>query len=399
MANIVQLKHLEHLEDEMLNYGTEGCMAATRFLHELTKMLGKDVSSAYMQTKWDGAPSVVCGTDPQSGMFFVGNKSVFNKTNPKICFSERDVDILYPDQPGLNVKLKMSYRYFSKLGIKGIIQGDLMFTKEDKKLERVNGEDLITFRPNTITYGIPVDHELGKKVSAAQIGVVFHTSYSGSTLETSTAGGGANVDAFNKVGDVAVIKNDTPMDQINMSTSSLKNFDVQVNMIEKMCKSSGKFLDELVRNSGTTGEKKFHIASYLKPFFNSEIKTGTITDAIGTWKNYGSFYKKKMEKEIDKVKNKTPKRELLYTGLTFFEDHKNDFLNMIKLYRALQGAKDIVIKELDQLETFRTFVLTDNGYKVTGPEGYVLHHQGDMIKIVNRLEFSYNNFTVSKQWK
>ena len=106
-----------------------------------------------------------------------------------------------------------------------------------------------------------------------------------------------------------------------------------------------------------------------------------------------------MEKEIDKVKNKTPKRELLYTGLTFFEDHKNDFLNMIKLYRALQGAKDIVIKELDQLETFRTFVLTDNGYKVTGPEGYVLHHQGDMIKIVNRLEFSYNNFTVSKQWK
>ena len=92
MANVTQLKHLEHLEDEMLNYGVDGCKAAVAFLQELRKMLGCDNSTGYMQTKWDGAPSVVCGKDPANGLFFVGTKSVFNKTGPKICYTESDVD-------------------------------------------------------------------------------------------------------------------------------------------------------------------------------------------------------------------------------------------------------------------------------------------------------------------
>ena len=115
MANIVKLKHLEHLEDEMLNYGTDGCQAAVRFMNELVKMLGKKGSSAFMQTKWDGAPSVVCGTDPASGMFFVGNKSVFNTTNAKMCFTQEDIDFYYPDKGGLNQKLSMALEYFSQL--------------------------------------------------------------------------------------------------------------------------------------------------------------------------------------------------------------------------------------------------------------------------------------------
>ena len=88
MANVTQLKHLEHLEDEMLNYGVEGCIASVNFLKELRKMLGCDNSTGFMQTKWDGAPSVICGTDPQTGMFFVGTKSVFNKSDPKLCYSD-----------------------------------------------------------------------------------------------------------------------------------------------------------------------------------------------------------------------------------------------------------------------------------------------------------------------
>ena len=57
MSNVKQLKHLEHLEDEMLNYGVEGCKAAVSFLKELRKMLGHQESTGFMQTKWDGAPS------------------------------------------------------------------------------------------------------------------------------------------------------------------------------------------------------------------------------------------------------------------------------------------------------------------------------------------------------
>ena len=176
MANIKQLKHLEHLEDEMLNYGVEGCKAAVSFLKELKKMLGHQESSGFMQTKWDGAPSVICGTDPQTGMFFVGTKSVFAKTNPKLCYSEEQIDGWY--EGDLAEKLKFSLRYFSTLGIEGVVQGDLLFTSDIKR-EKINGEELYTFRPNTITYGIPVDHPIGREAGRAKIGVVFHTHYTG----------------------------------------------------------------------------------------------------------------------------------------------------------------------------------------------------------------------------
>ena len=134
MSNIKQLKHLEHLEDEMLNYGVDGCKAAVSFLKELRKMLGHQDSQGFMQTKWDGAPSVICGTHPEHGYFFVGTKSVFNKTEPKICASEAKIDMLYSGD--LAEKLKFSLKYFSQLGIKGVVQGDLLFTS-DLKTETV----------------------------------------------------------------------------------------------------------------------------------------------------------------------------------------------------------------------------------------------------------------------
>ena len=136
MANIKQLKHLEHLEDEMLNYGVEGCKAAVSFLKELRKMLGHQENTGFMQTKWDGAPSVICGTHPEHGYFFVGTKSVFNKTEPKICSSEAKIDMLYSGD--LAEKLKFSLRYFKELNIKGVVQGDLLFTS-DLKRETING--------------------------------------------------------------------------------------------------------------------------------------------------------------------------------------------------------------------------------------------------------------------
>ena len=70
MANVTQLKHLEHIEDEMLNYGVRGCDAAVSAMQELLRMLGKDGTS-FMQTKWDGAPSVVCGMDPLAKIFLL----------------------------------------------------------------------------------------------------------------------------------------------------------------------------------------------------------------------------------------------------------------------------------------------------------------------------------------
>ena len=238
MANIKQLKHLEHLEDEMLNYGVDGCKAAVSFLKELRKMLGQQESGGFMQTKWDGAPSVICGMDPLADIFFVGTKSVFNKDTPKICYSEEDVDSMYSGD--LAEKLKFSYRYFSKLGIKGVIQGDLLYTSDIRK-ETVDGELLYTFRPNTITYGIPVDHPIGKAAGKSKIGVVFHTHYQGTDLPTMQALAGAPVDTYNDIPEVLLVKNDTPMDRVGFSRAEMSKFNNYISKIERMCGICGNF--------------------------------------------------------------------------------------------------------------------------------------------------------------
>ena len=398
MANVTQLKHLEHLEDEMLNYGVEGCKAAVGFLKELRKMLGHQENSGFMQTKWDGAPSVICGIDPASGMFFVGTKSVFAKTAPKLCFIDSQIDEWY--EGDLAEKLKFALKYFGELGIEGVVQGDLMFTDSTLNREPINGEKLYTFRPNTITYGIPVDHPIGKAAGRAKIGVVFHTHYTGTDLPTMQARAGANVNGSTNA---LVIKNDTPMNRVGFSRSEMQKFNNYITKIERMCGICGDFLDELVANTGTKGDIKFHIASYLKQFFNNEIKNArSISNIDETMYDMLNFYEEKTSKELAKIKtvaNLTAKRNLVYNSQNYVVDNVYKFKSMLALYKELQTVKQMVIDKLDHLEEFRTYVQTEKGYKVTTPEGYVLHKDGDMIKFVNRMEFAYNNFTLQKQWR
>ena len=397
MANITQLKHLEHLEDEMLNYGVEGCKAAVSFLKELRKMLGQQENTGFMQTKWDGAPSIICGTHPETGLFFVGTKSVFNKTEPKVCYSDETVDAWY--EGDLAEKLKYSLKYFSELKIDGVVQGDLLFTTDLRK-EKVNGEELYTFRPNTITYGIPVSHDIGKKAGRAKIGVVFHTHYTGDELATMQARAGAKVQGSNNA---LVVQNDTPMDRVGFSRTEMNKFDRYVSKIERMCGICGDFLDELVGAQGKTGDAKFHISSFLKPFFNDQIRNArSIANVDEAMYDLLNFYEEKTNKELSKIKtvaNLTKKRNLVYGSQNYVVNNVYKFKAMLALYKELQAVKQMVIDKLDHLEEFRTFVQTEKGYKVTTPEGYVLHKDGSMIKFVNRLEFAYNNFTLQKQWR
>ena len=404
MANVTQLKHLEHLEDEMLNYGVAGCKASVSFLQELRKMLGCDNSTGFMQTKWDGAPSIVCGKDPANGHFFVGTKGVFAKTEPKICYGPDQIDEWYGDKANLAAGLKLALEYFSQLGIDGVIQGDFLFTAATRKTETIHGEKVYTFTPNTITYAIPVDHPLGKQVGQAKVGVVFHTHYAGEKdgwdISSMSARPGAKVKSSK---DVVCIENDTPMDRVGLNHTEEVKFDKHVSTIEKLCGDCGYFLDELVTNTGTTGDEKWHVASYLKQFFNAEIKAArSITNVDATFSSLYNFYYDKTKGMLDKIKTaktKVQKADLVYNSQNYLRDNESKFKSLLGLYKELQAVKQMVIDKLDKLETFRTFVRTDQGYKVTGPEGYVMHKDGDMIKFVNRLEFSYNNFTVAKSWR
>tara|TARA_B100000287_G_scaffold229810_1_gene216575 strand:+ start:529 stop:1737 length:1209 start_codon:yes stop_codon:yes gene_type:complete len=402
MANVTHLKHLEHLEDEMLNYGVEGCKSIVSFLQELRKMLGCDNSTGFMQTKWDGIPSIVCGIDPQIGQFFIANKSAFNKEIPKVAFTPKAVDKYYGHAPDLADRLKLCLKYLKKLDIKGVVQGDFIATRSDIKTETVHGERLYTFGNQALTYAIPVDHPIGRTIIEAEIVVVLHTHYTGSSIQTMQARAGLG-EKIKTVKEVAVIDNDTPMHKIGLDHNEEVKFDKMVSNIDSNCKICGDFLDELVLLKGTKGDAKWHVSSYLKQFFNDQIKKQkTISNPAQALEDLTNFYHSKVKPAADKLKTpaaQVQKKTLIYDSENYLINNSDKFKAMLQLYKDIQELKQFVINKLDHLETFKTFVRTENGYKVTGPEGYVLHKDGDMVKLVNRLEFSYINFTLAKQWR
>ena len=140
--------HLEHIEDEIFNNGIDGGRASINFIRSLRDMLvSGSKRSVNVTVKWDGAPAIFCGNDPETGKFFVAKKSLFNKT-PKFYTSIAEIDADLDGQ--LADKFKACYNNLKNLGIKNILQGDLMFTKGDLAKQDINGESYETFQPNTI---------------------------------------------------------------------------------------------------------------------------------------------------------------------------------------------------------------------------------------------------------
>ena len=183
--------HLEHLEDEIINNGSKGARTSIEFLKSIKKMLQGGKGGSNVSVKWDGAPAIFAGTNPENGRFFVGTKSIFNAT-PKINYTVSDISRNHGG--ALADKLVVALKYLPKLGIRGVLQGDLLFTSDDKKNAVVNGEKSVVFTPNTITYAVPVaSASMYNRIRSAKIGIIFHTSYSGKTMKGLKASFGAGV--------------------------------------------------------------------------------------------------------------------------------------------------------------------------------------------------------------
>ena len=389
--------HLEHLEDDILNNGTEGGKNAIIFLRELGKMLTEPKSSIRVTTKWDGAPAVICGTDPENGEFFVGTKSVFAKTNPKKMYTMKQVDENYSGQ--LASKLKDCLKYLSNVGIKGVLQGDLLFTN-DKKVATIDGKRMISFQPNTIVYAVPEKSELGKQIARAKLGIVFHTEYSGPTTAEMNASFGVDITNLNKNSDVYVATatfSDASGGAV-FNQAELQKFNSAVNQAEGSLKQASKFLNIL----GETGQGKFLLSTLFKQFFNTYIRQGkSIPNVNRVIQEFSGYYRTLLQKEIDSKKTVAAKNKYVKIqedGLKFIESNKRAIYFTIASYSNLQSAKGLIIKKLEKVKTLGTFLRTESGYKVTAPEGFVAIRSGKALKLVDRLEFSRANFTATKDW-
>ena len=379
--------HMEHLEDSVFNEGSSGVIDAIRFLEAVTGMLSdSDAGGMRVTVKWDGAPAVFAGINPENGKFFVGTKSVFNKVTPKINYTNADIDANHSGQ--LAEKLKTALQYMPKLGIKDVLQGDLLFT-DDVSPSKIDGEIYYTFTPNTITYAVPVASKMGKVINKSKMGIVFHTKYTGKTMKEMKASFNPNVSSLKSTPDVYYSDADIEdFSGIMLTSDESKNITSKINQCKGLLKKSGKVIDIIAKEYGDD----------VKIFMNTLVRQGSTRGAVDVFiKHMSDRFDKEIEKASDRVK---PKREA----------KKNEFMKKVRdktsalkaafeLSSALTDAKMPLIRKLESIKSMGTFIKTNNGYRVTAPEGFVaVDLDGKALKLVDRLEFSRANFTVSKNW-
>ena len=394
--------HLEHLEDSILLDGQQGAKDAFMFLDELARVFsGAQKNSFKITTKWDGAPAVFCGTHPGTKKFFVGSKSVFN-VNAKINYTEEDIDNNHGNSPGLATKLKDCLKYLPELGIQGMAQGDLLFT-DDKQKKKIDGTNCLIFQPNTITYCIPEGDELYEKASKAKLGVVFHTSYSGKSMDSVQATFGYDVSKLSDSNNVLVLSAETEqLGQDTLITDQEKGSLQQLKIESvKSLSNASSFLDTVAEQIKT--KDQLVLGTRLKIFFNKYVREGKKLPKDTVFvKEFQKYFEGEVQKAADKVKTpkaKTAKLNKLYEGLDVMKKQEKALMSTVNLYSSIQAAKEIFIRKLEKGERFGTYLRTENGYKVTAPEGYVAIQDGtNAIKLVDRLSFSVANFNVEKNW-
>ena len=391
--------HLEHLEDDIVNQGKAGGFNAIKMLRELGKMLSEPNSSIRVTTKWDGAPAIVCGTDPITGYFFVGTKSVFNKTTPKIMYTQKQIFDSYDNQPAVAKILSYCLKYFPSLGISGVVQGDFLFTSESKSRKSIGGEECISFQPNTITYAVPIGTPMAKMVDKAKIGIVFHTRYSGDSLSEMSAIFG--VPAINSTDDVAVFSSTftDASDAAKMNQLESQKYNSAVNKADGSLKQASAFLN-LIKEQG---EGRFMMNMLFKQYMNDLVRRNIeIKNAQKTANGFFDFYKAKLSQEIVTKKTVTAKTKYSKTladGLIFLTINRRPLYFTVASYMNLITAKEMIISRLEKVKNIKTFLKTETGYEVTAPEGFVAISSGNALKLVKRREFSRANFTAAKDWE
>ena len=386
--------HLEHLEDDIINRGSKGGGNAINFLKSVRNMLAGSGSTANITVKWDGAPAIICGVNPENGKFFVGTKSVFNVT-PKINYTQRDIK---SNHSGVVAKkLSVCLANLSRLNIRNILQGDLLFT-DDLKMITIDGEKMVSFTPNTITYAVPVTSDLGRRIMKANMGIVFHTQYSGKDMKSLSASFGTVTGSSNRK--IFLASAGYQESKVMFDKGELSKFDAQIRMAEGSLYKGSNMLDLMSKTSNDTLSVGFR----LKTYFNHYIRNSNAgMEKVSVMQSqFESYYESALQAEIDSRKTDKGKAKYIQAkadGLNFIKRNKSALYFAIASHITLGNCKTTLLQKMNQIQSIGHFIRTSNGYRVTAPEGYVaVDKVAGAVKLVDRLEFSRQNFTMPKGW-
>lgn len=392
--------HLEHIEDNIFNKGFAGAKEAINYLYSLHEMLeGHSKASVSMTTKWDGAPAIVAGRDPQTGKFFVGTKGVFAQT-PKLNFTVADIKKNHPAEE-LQKKLIVALNNLSKLKWTTVVQGDMLYTKDDLKTTTIDGEQYVIFTPNTITYAVPVGSDLAKQITKSQMGIVWHTEYQGgptladtkakfgfnsSTLGTNPAVWHRDARIHDLSGTVTLTVEESQhiIGAISDADHYLKNID-------------SKTFSWLERGTSVIGSD---FVSQLKAHVNNAVRAGAWDEPTKFAQGFVQKYINSMTKNIEKYKTDAKKQQAtdkMIEGVKFIKDHVKEIVAVYDLYLKIIEAKVRLIRKLEQIRQIPTFKQEGDSFVATNEEGFVaVDRMGNALKLVDRLEFSRLNFGSGK---
>ena len=386
--------HISHLEDGMFEEGVAGLQASIKILKDVASGVsqsGKSVSSVNVSTKWDGAPALIVGVHPETKKFFVATKSFFSKTS-KVNYTEADIRANH--EGGVVDKLILALKYLKPLNIRGIAWGDLLFTQSEKKAETIDGKSYITFRPNTITYAVPKDSPTGLEVAAAKFGIVFHTKWNGSGDPKERSSWSPGVPAMNTATGVWVVDAKVPTLPQNMLLQSQEEKQFK-DLVAKIEAEAGQIKSALV------SFLKSEAAEYVAQYVNATVRAGLSNN---TTNGLATFIQARLATEADALKTDAKKKEKQEKGARitkYLQAYASQIDRLFALHATIARAKALVISKLSLTQTVSTFIGDKDGYRPTAPEGFVAvcGKTCRIVKLVDRNEFSRNNFNLAKEWK
>ena len=398
--------HLDHVEELIFMQGRSGVdRIVNTFARLLDSLEGGDAGGDAVTTKWDGSPAVFAGTDPEDGRFFVGTKGVFAK-NPKLNKSAADIEQNHPDvtrgeetvsKAGLRDKLNAALANLKDLNIQGIVQGDLLFTRDDLRTVTIDGSKYIAFKPNTITYVVPADSDLAQQMQAAEIGIVFHTSYTGDSLEDMRASFGYDSSELSssprvwftdaRIRDVSgqVQLSSDQGDAIRAALQDLKNTPVDSAAFNRL-----------------NDQLPIDLVAELKAHANTPIRSGAglVQDPKRFASSFIERVQTKYQTAIANLKTGAEgpagqrKLEQMNSILQVLNNNVGIIANMYSAYLKAESVKMMFQRKMRSIRAMDSFIeQPDGSFRVTDPEGFVIvDHMGNAMKIVDRLEFSAANF-------
>ncbi len=392
ILNEFKRTHLQHIEDIILTDGHSGGAAVIEYFQGILQTLqGSADQPVNVSVKWDGAPAVVCGINPENGRWFVGTKGVFGKT-PKLNYNKADISRNHGTDD-LGQKLLKCLVHLEKLNITGIVQGDYMFHRETLQRQNMSGENYLTFKPNTITYAVPENSDLGRQMAQAQVGIIFHTTYAGDRIDNLKAQYGADVESFTRTPDVwfdnATYKNVSGT--ANFTAAEQAQFAAGMEKLKTL-------LTKVPTNlSAMLGVNKDFLPFFML-YINDQIRQGVLpTDTNQYLKGFAEFYQGRMQQQVAGLKAQKAlqlRQQKMKDMPLFLKQMQKPLAAMMAFYKEVISLKNLTLDKMNKATAIGTFAQTDAGLEVTDPEGFVaVGKAGDAVKLVDRLGFSRKNLT------